>query len=271
MNPLETPASIFDEEAIPSRSRATWAMAALGALAIHGAVAVLVFHYLHNMAIDLGAPGLIIDVELSSPRHDPTDLPIGPDTAASAPAPEVVEQKMVIEQTKLPKDILTETDNPERPATRDDIDKPNDQNPKITAVQAMPSNASVPTEETAVPTVDNAQVSPRSTVPSLGTGESAVRERVTWERELAAHLDKYKRYPAERAAQAAEVVVSFVLDRMGHVVSWHIVKSSGDAAFDNEALLMLQRSDPVPPPPRLIADQGLSFTLPVIFHVKPQK
>jgi protein TonB len=271
MSVLETAASISGEEAIPPRSRSTWTIAALGALAIHGAVVALVFDYLHNTAIDLGAPGLIIDVELSSPRHDPVDLPAGPDTAASAPAPEVVEQKTVIERTKLPKDVLTDSDNPDRPATRDEIEKPDDQNPKVTAVQAMPSNASVPAEETAIPTVNSAQVSPRSTVPSLGTGESAVRERVTWEKELAAHFNRYKRYPVERAAQAAEVVVSFVLDRMGHVVSWNLVRSSGDTAFDNEALSMLQRSDPVPPPPPLVADQGLSFTLPVIFHVKPQK
>jgi periplasmic protein TonB len=271
MNALQTAVSTLDDEPTPPRSRATWATAALVALAIHGTAAALTLYSLHSAAIDLGAPGLVIDVELSSPRHDPTDLPIGPDTAASAPAPEVVEQKTVIEQTKLPKDVLTDTDDPERAATRDDVEKPNDQNPKITAVQAMPSNASVATEDTVVPTLDSAQVSPRSTVPSLGTGESAVRERVTWEKELAAHFDKYKRYPAERAAQAAEVVVSFVLDRMGHIVSWRIVKSSGDTAFDNEALSMLQRSDPVPPPPSLVADQGLSFTLPVIFHVKPQK
>jgi periplasmic protein TonB len=31
---------------------------------------------------------------------------------------------------------------------------------------------------------------------------------------------------------------------------------------------MLQRSDPVPPPPPLVADEGLTFSLPVIFHVK---
>ena len=127
----------------------------------------------------------------------------------------------------------------------------------------------VATEETAVPTVDGAQESPRSVAPSPGTGASAVRERVTWEKELAAHFNKYKRYPSERIMQNAEVIVSFVLDRVGHVVSTHIVKGSGDAVFDAAALAMMQRSDPVPPPPPLVADEGLTFTLPVIFHVKP--
>ena len=43
---------------------------------------------------------------------------------------------------------------------------------------------------------------------------------------------------------------------------------SGDPAFDAAALAMLQRANPVPPPPPLVADDGLTFTLPVIFNAK---
>ena len=89
-----------------------------------------------------------------------------------------------------------------------------------------------------------------------------------WEKELVAHLDRHKRYPAERSQKSAEIVISFALDRTGHVLSSTIVKGSGDAAFDEAALAMVRRSDPVPQPPPLIADEGLSFTLPVIFRVK---
>jgi protein TonB len=85
---------------------------------------------------------------------------------------------------------------------------------------------------------------------------------------LVAHLDKHKRYPAERQQKTAEIVVSFAIDRLGHVLSTSIVKGSGDTAFDEAALAMVRRSDPLPPPPPLIADDGLSFTLPVIFRVK---
>lgn len=83
-----------------------------------------------------------------------------------------------------------------------------------------------------------------------------------------AHLDKHKRYPAGGSRKTVEIMVNFVLDRMGHVVSASIVKGSGDPAFDDAALAMVRRSDPVPPPPPLVADEGLSFTLPVIFRVK---
>ncbi len=109
---------------------------------------------------------------------------------------------------------------------------------------------------------------PRSVAPVIGTGESARRARVTWQKELVAHLDKHKRYPKERQQKSAEIQIRFTLDRMGHVLATDIEKGSGDAAFDEAALAMVRRSDPVPMPPPVIADEGLTFTLPVIFRVK---
>jgi periplasmic protein TonB len=94
------------------------------------------------------------------------------------------------------------------------------------------------------------------------------RERLTWQRELAAHLDRYKRYPSDRASQAAQIVLGFALDRTGRVLSVAVVRGSGDRSFDDAALAVMRRADPVPAPPPRIADSGLSFTLPVIFRAK---
>jgi TonB family protein len=259
------------DDRLPPLSRTVWVVAALGAIVIHAAGAALVFQYLQrDAADDLGTPAMVIDLDLASPRRDLADLPVGPDAEASAPAPAVVEQKTVVEETDLPKAVPTDVDDPDRAVTLD-VKKPDDKDPKVTAVQATPSSPSAAAEATTMPSVEIAAPSSRSVAPALGTGDSAVRDRVTWEKELAVHFDKYKRYPAERAMQAAQVIVNFVLDPFGHVVSSRIVKGSGDAAFDDAALAMLQRADPVPPPPPLVADQGLSFTLPVIFHVTPHK
>jgi len=261
----------WDEGLLPL-SRTVWAVAALVALAIHAAGGVLAFRYLQRDAgNDLGAPGIMIDVDLVSPHRDPTDLPVGPDTDAAAPSPAEVAQKAVVKQADLPTDVPTESDDPYRVVSPTNSTQPKADDPTIATIQAQPSEQSAAAEATAVPTVESAAASSRSTAPSPGTGDSAVRERVTWQKELAAHFDKYKRYPADRAMQAAKVVLHFVLDRMGHVVSSRVVKGSGDTAFDEAALAMLQRSDPVPPPPPLIADEGLTFTMPVIFHVKGQK
>jgi periplasmic protein TonB len=250
-------------------SRTVWVLAAAGALAIHaGCVALALGSMQNDDDQDLGAPAIEIGVALMSPRLEPEDMPVGPDTDASAPSPAVMEQKAVVEPTDLPKAAPTETDDPDRVVSPDDPKKPKDDDPKIATIQADPSEQSAAAEATATPTVNNAVESPRSVAPSPGTGESAVRERVTWEKELAAHFNKYKRYPSDRAMKGAEVVVGFVLDRVGHVLSSRVVKGSGDASFDGAALAMLQRSDPVPPPPPLVADEGLTFTLPVIFHIK---
>jgi periplasmic protein TonB len=253
-------------------SRTLWLCAALGALAVHAGGAALALGYLRtaDSDVDLGAPAIEIGVELASPKLDPSELPVGPDTEASAAVPAVVEQKAVTEQNELPKATPEETDDPDRVVSPADSQKPKDDDPKVATIQAQPSEQSLATEATAPPTVDGAREAPQSVAPAQGTGASTQRVRATWQKELAAHFNKYKRYPADRAAQGAEVVVSFALDRGGHVLSTSIVKGSGDASFDAEALAMLARSDPVPAPPPVVADEGLTFTLPVIFQVKKQ-
>jgi TonB family protein len=44
-----------------------------------------------------------------------------------------------------------------------------------------------------------------------------------------------------------------------------VIEGSGDSAYDEAALEMIRRSDPVPQPPPMEADEGLNFTLDVIF------
>jgi TonB family protein len=251
-------------------SRPIWMFAGAAALAIHVGCVTLALSSVRSddPDQDLGAPAIEIGVALMSPQREPTELAVGPDTDASAAAPEEVEQKKVVETTNLPKAIPKQTDDPDRVVSPDDNKKITKEEPKTASVQADPSQASVASEATAMPSIESAPPAPRSVAPSPGVGESAARARITWEKELAAHFNKYKRYPDSRAMANAQVVVSFVLDRRGHVLSTHIVQGSGDAAFDNAAIAMLHRSDPVPPPPPLVADDGLTFTLPVIFQAK---
>src|SRR4030081_2123371 len=260
--------SSLDTEQKPSRR--LWVFAALGALALHiGGGALAVAHLRTNDPDDsLGAPAIEIGLELMSPRLETTDLPPGPDTDASVASPALAEQKAEVKETELPKDVPTETEDPDRVVTPNDSNKPKEEDSKIAAVQTSASTESVAAEATATPSSEAIKQGPRSVAPAQGTGESAQRARVTWQKELIAHLDKHKRYPAQRSQKSAEILVSFALDRMGHVLSTRIVKGSGGRAVDEAALAMVRKSDPVPPPPPLIADEGLNFTLPVIFKVK---
>ena len=259
---------IIDFEQKPSRR--LWLFAGLAALALHLGGAALAVAHLKNVDDDdsLGASAIAIGVELASSKSEPTDLPPGPDSDASVASPALTEQKTEVKETDLPKDTPTEQAEADRTVTPDDVKKPVEEEAKVAAVQTQASQESVAAEATAAPSLDNAPKAERSVAPSIGTGAAARRVRATWQKELMAHFDRHKRYPAERLTKGAEITVSFVLDRMGHVLSANIVKGSGDPAFDEAALSMIHRSDPVPQPPPLVADEGLNFTLPVIFKVK---
>jgi protein TonB len=247
-----------------------WILAAVTALALHlGGVALAVAHLESDDPDDsLGAPAIEVGLEMESPHLEATDLPPGPDADASVASPAQAEQKEEVKETDVPKDVPTETDEPDRVVALNDSKKPKEDDPKVAKVETAASTESVAAEATATPSTEAIPEGPRSVAPVQGTGESVRRMRATWQKELIAHLDKHKHYPSERSQQSAEILVSFALDRTGHVLSVSIVKGSGDAAFDEAALAMVRKSDPVPMPPPLVADDGLNFTLPVIFRVK---
>lgn len=251
-------------------SKRLWMIAALCAVLLHaGGIAAAVYDTETDEADDaLGAQAIEVGLEMAAPRTEATDLPPGPDTEASTASPAVAEQKAVEKESDLPKAKADETEDPDRVVTENPSKKPEDEVPEKAAVQQTASTESVAAEATAMPSSETAQEAPRSVAPVIGTGDSARRAKVTWQKELVAHLDKHKKYPAERQQKTAEITVNFEIDRVGHVLSVNVVKGSGDAAFDEAAVAMVRRSDPLPAPPPLIADEGLSFTLPVIFRVK---
>jgi TonB family protein len=260
--------SDMDLEAKPSRK--LWVFAGLTALALHVGGAALAIAHLRtdDPDDDLGAPAIEIGLEMAAPKSEATDLPPGPESDASIASPALPEQQAEVKETELPKAVPTETDEPDRVVTTSEPVKPEKDEPEKAQVQTQASTESVASEATATPSAEAIPEAKRSVAPAPGTGEAARRQRVTWTKQLVAHLDRHKRYPANRQQKTAEIVVSFELDRTGHVISTGIVRGSGDAAFDEAALAMVKRSDPVPQPPPLVADEGLNFTLPVIFRVK---
>jgi periplasmic protein TonB len=254
------------DDADPLR-RKIWIFAAVMALGAHLAFAAFAIARMSEPDDDdLGAPGIEIAYELASTQNAMSELPPGPESEASAASPPVVEQKTAEKQTDLPKETPVESENPDRLVTIEKTDKPKEAEPEPKAKMMKPSDESAAQEATAAPTIENVPQSAKSTTPDQGTGQSRQRARVTWQKELLAHLDKFKRYPAERSQKSAEIVVTMTLDRTGHVLSANISRGSGDDAFDHAALAMVERASPVPPPPPLIADEGLDFSLPVIFR-----
>ena len=249
-----------------------WLAAGAVVLALHaGGVALAIGYAAADEADDLGAAALEIGLEMTAPRREPTDLPPGPEADDAAAAPAVVQQKAVDDPTELPKAEPTETEDPDRIVSPEATRKPQEDETKVKAVEATPSLESVASEAAAAPSSETMKEAPRSAAPVLGTGESARRVRTTWQKQLLAHLDRHKRYPAGAVHPTGQVTVTFLLDRLGHVIQASVLTSSGDAALDLAALTMMRRSDPVPQPPPLVADEGLSFTIPVVFRSKSSK
>ncbi len=245
-----------------------WMIAALGAVTIHLGCVALALAFMNNEPDDeLGAPAVEIGIELWAPHTDTPDLPPGPDVEASIATPQTVDQTAVAEQADLPRAVPVETEDPDRLVAPVETTKPKDE-PMAPAMPTVASIESIAVEATAPPTSEMVAESTRSITPVQGIGLSAQRARATWEKELIAHFNRHKRYPTNRNGKAAEILVTFDLDATGHVLSSSIVQGSGDASFDEAALAMIRRSDPVPTPPAAVVQEGLSFTLPVNFFVR---
>jgi protein TonB len=106
---------------------------------------------------------------------------------------------------------------------------------------------------------------PVATAPSPPSVSSAA---ASWQQSLVARLTKVQRYPAQARGVQGVVSLAVTIDRQGKVVSSKIVKSSGSTVLDAEALDMIKRAAPLPPPPAGIADGDLSFVVPIRFAAR---
>lgn len=253
-------------------SQSAWLLALGVALALHLGCAVLCFwsSAAEDADDEVGAPAIELAFELAGPKSEDEDLPPGPHSDASAAAPDSAQSAAKIEKTDLPKEPPDAVDDPDR---RIALEIPQKQEPAPDQVKQQPSDAStaaVASEATAPTPLDTSRVAPTPRAPTIGAGRKASLERGSWQRRLVAHLDRNKRFPSTAARGEAEAQVRFSIDRLGHVLSSEVVSSSGSPIFDQAALAMLARASPVPPPPALVADEGLTFTIPVIFRERRQ-
>jgi protein TonB len=144
-----------------------------------------------------------------------------------------------------PKEVKQETPRPQVPRLPA---------PATTAPQAIPERtAAVAT----APTQGVLNRSPSNALP-------------TWKIQVVGLLERNKRYPAaaQERRQQGVVQLFFSLDRRGHVVASRVVKSSGSAVLDQEAVALLQRAQPFPPPPPQLPGARVDLTVPIRFNLK---
>ena len=259
-----------DLENEPKPSMRLWVLAAAGAITLHlGGIAFAIAH-LHSDALDdsLGANAIEIGI-LASPHVEQNDLPPGPDTDPSAASPQLNEQKAEVKQTDLPRDKPQEAEDPDRIVTQNETNKPKEDEPKVAAVAAAASTESVAQEATSRQALDeNAPEADKARAPNLGIGKDKGKLAADWGRQISAYFELHKRYPKVKKNKSATVKVQLTLNRLGNVVQVGVLRSSGDTAFDEAAIDMIRRSDPVPRPPAELTDDTFSYSLNVNFNEK---
>jgi protein TonB len=99
--------------------------------------------------------------------------------------------------------------------------------------------------------------------PVAGEGRDAYLGR------LLGQLNRHKQYPfaARRARITGVVMLHFVMDAQGKVLSFEIAKSSGHAVLDAEALALIQRAQPLPALPADFPTRTLDAIVPVEFSL----
>ena len=232
-----------------------WSICFALALTFHGAgAAALLARW--NDGADLVANAPVIMLELAAvpvaPETTPNELPPGPQQAEARPEPEPVKPVETIELTPTPQAEL-----PIMPPPKP-VEKPKDKTPrrKHASLASAPSPAERQAERTAAPAPGVASRNPDA-LPN-------------WKSQLVARLERYKRFPSEAQARGEHGVaqLAFSIDRNGGVHHARIARSSGSPLLDRETLLLLERAQPLPPPPVEIHGAQIAVVVPIRYNFK---
>lgn len=100
------------------------------------------------------------------------------------------------------------------------------------------------------------------------------QSHMNWRSRLQGHLAGFKRYPptARKQRQQGTAIVHFAVNQEGYVLATKLIKSSGVAALDREALAVIKRAQPLPQPPaELLLNKQITLIVPVVFDLKNNK
>ena len=249
------PAAYFEEDDRDLWLR--WGAASIVVLAAHIAVvaACLLLNF-SSTSMTGGVPVVLIELSAtpSAPQAAPNDIAPGPEMTESQTKPKL--------QPKQPDEILNEILKPLPPAP--------DVATKITPPEKRDvSETPFAPQTTATPHLAEP---PGKTVAAPAVGASNAQldlAETSWRGLLVAHLQKFKRYPKGAMArrEQATVSVNFTIDRTGHVLARSIIKSSGFADLDQEALDMIQRAEPLPAFAPSMKQESRDFVLPIRFYL----
>jgi protein TonB len=250
---------------LASMPQPRWARGFLCALAAHLAL-VLLFYWPSTSLppMQLPPPAVMMSwaAQIEAPES-PKPLPLGVQQAESAAAQPAEQQ----EQPDLPKLVRAEKTKisvAEKKRTEHQPPQKAQPKPEQQAKEIRHAAAS----SAAAPKALNIA---RQTAAPLNS-DSASSEQVTlsWESQVKGMLNRIKRYPpdAQRRRRTGMPQVSFFVDAQGRVFDLTLHAPSGTASLDREALAVVMRAQPLPPPPVEMLRQGkVQVTMPIDFNL----
>lgn len=239
-----------------------WCPSAALVVAVHAFIVMALLH--HSDVTEAEAGSAIVMMELApvpvSPVSTPHGLALGPVQLQQSS-----EDRAKAETEPTPEKRLDESPTaPTIPDAQVTLPRPQPpERPREVKTPAPEQASSIAMPEATAPT-NAEQLAPQAAgpIPSQASGQSS-QAVATWQRQIASHLQKFKRYPQSARGAQGTVTVSFAIDHDGRVIESHILQSSGSAALDAEALANIKRSEPLPTPPTGTADGLLSFAVPI--------
>lgn len=106
------------------------------------------------------------------------------------------------------------------------------------------------------------QTADRTAAPSAGEAVSDAT-RASWQGEVRSRIVRAKRFPGEAHGLTGVAIVSVTITNAGGASGVRLVGSSGNAAFDAEAVAVIARAAPYPPPP---GGRAATLTVPINFR-----
>jgi protein TonB len=200
-----------------------------------------------------------------APANTP-ELPPGPEQVqAEASLDKPVEKTEEKSEEKVDTKEVTEQQPELAPAENPEVvmaAKPPEPEPE----PPTPVDNQPPAPVSTAPHVESTEVAPVAAAPEQGkikiTNSNAVPK---WKGQINALLERNKRYPSSARGAQGTAQLAFSLDRQGRVLESRIIKSSGSAALDQEALEWPKRAQPFPPPPAEMPGDKVDLSVPYRF------
>lgn len=253
--------------------RLLWMASLVLAFAMHAALVVaLLFYWPPQEEQVAGAP--LILVELSplpvAPTIMPSQAPPGPQemqTAATPPSQAQPAEREVTPQPQKAPEHATADSLPEVPKTEQPVAA---LPPRKPAAQPQrnkrpPSRA----QRESAPNIARHRAQ-RAAAVAPGAVSGDPNALPNWKSRLIARLERYKRYPADAQARGEHGVaqLAFDIDRAGGIHRARILRSSGSRSLDRATLALVERAQPLPPPPSGIRGNQIAIVVPIRYSIR---